>query len=527
MKTKKDETTIAPAKPKRKASSVKKKALEGDLILKNSTVDMMNTEEMFPVVSSQRVDVLIEEKMLDRALARSTGSLIPIDDALTEITYEFKKNRGLIRSLGALSEVQRKVMNILIWNALPELDTRQMHKIRIVDIISLMGSDKSVGGSYRGYLIDVLQVLKNIQINLHYDSEGRENDVTQTGILSDFQYRGSDGLVIYGFSKITNALIADASYAAQIDLRMQASIEGRHSISLWETALSYLAEGVTPMWPVEIWRRDLGVLNSSTYADYRFFKSKILKPAMEEVLKVGKIRLTQVEKTLGRKVVAFCLQIERLSSNEMGVLDAIEIRNSPAFKALKHIGVTNALAAEAVIRDPLHASEVAAEAERQFRAGVVKNPGAWAAKMLREYIQVKSGIQRELEKQQELENKAARVSAKKEVAIKQIGVEKKQFQKRMVDEYLNNLSEAEVVNMAGAATMKSYGFPTKKNELSAVIREGLRPDGSFDKEQLDKIIKNQYFRGHVLGIIDPGFTKSDQYLLEKFGAEAFGRYKLI
>lgn len=527
MTKKKDESAKAIAKPTR--APRKKPALEGEVILKKPSALLRDNAEMFPTLERQNIDITVDAEALDKAIERNTGSLISLDPTLSEITYDFRKNRGLVRSSGVLRRVQRKVMNILIWNALPEIDTKQMHKIRISDILSLMKGDEAVGGSNRNHLVEVLRELKNIEISLHYDSQGRENDITQTGILSDFQYRGSEGLVIYGFSKITNALLADASYAAQIDVRLQAEIKSRYTLSLLEIALGYQADGATPMWPVEIWRRDLGVLENTTYSEYRYFKSKVLNPAVEEVFRVAKIRLTQesIADRTTRRVEAFRFVIEKLSSNEMGALSAVEMRNNPAFKDLIFIGVSKPLAAEAVIRDPLHASEVAAEAKAQFEAGTVKNPGAWAAKMLREYIQVKSGLQREQEKKALLAQRSAKRSLRKQEIVADIQLERKRFNKRLIDEHLNGLSETELINTARAATMKSYGLPTEKNNLAAAIQAGLQPDGGFDKTELDKIIKNIYFRSYILGIVDPGSAKCDQHVRDKYGEEAYSRSKMI
>jgi hypothetical protein len=507
------------------------RAVEGQLIPRAEWPASDSATDMFPTQANTQFDVVIDSDALDRAVASQTSSVVGYDPMLSEITYDFRKNRGLVRSSGVLRRVPRKVMNILVWNALPEIDTRQMHKIKIIDVLSMLQADDTFGGKNRNHLVEVLRELKSIQINLHYDSQGRENDITQTGILSDFQYKSSEGMIYYGFSKITNALIADASFAAQIDVRLQAEIKSRYSLSLLEIALAYMTDGATPTWPVNVWRRDLGAMDNPTYAEYRYLKSKVITPAVDEVLKVAKIRLTQEVTKVGRQIVAFRFVIDRLSTSEMGTLSAVEIRNNPAFKALIHIGVTKALAAEAVIRDAAHAAEVAAETEARFNAGKVENPGAWAAKMLREYVQLKSGLEREKDKKMlEEARKEKRAVLKKSQVISQTAEmeeNRKIFNKRMIDEYLNSLSPAELINAARAATVKSYGLPTERNKLSTAIMSGLQPDGGFEKKELDNIIKNVYFRGYVLGIVDPGFVKCDQYLRDKFGDEAFARFKLI
>jgi len=495
-------------------------ALNGDLLPRAAT-------EALPDLPRQSniIDSFVDEETLDRAIATRANLNVLNDPRLTEITYEFRKNRGLVRASGVLTRVERKVLNILAWNAIHEIGMRTLHEISIKEAEDLLHdkSETTTGGSQRKLLLDTLRSLKSIQLNLYYDSQGREDDVTSTGILSDFQFKKSDGKLIYGFNQITAALLSDAAFAAQLDIRLQAKMRTRYSLALMEIACSYLAEGATPMLPVDVWRRDFNVLDDPTYNEYRYFNAKIIQPSIREVRDIAKLDLTMETETAGRKVVAFRFVIARCNDAEAGTLDSIGVQKSPVWKRLTRIGVSPPVATEAVIRDPVHAAQVADETEKRFKEGTIKNPGAWAAHFLTKQIPLKSALEIEVEK----EKKKAAAKAKKSKPANELSPaqlkanvtkERKRLRDKIVTEHIASLSSSDLFVAAKQFITKNSFIPSSfRAELAEKLRDGACEDGTLNSETTQWLISNSMLRSYLYSQADPGNARVDSLLEEKFG----------
>lgn len=204
---------------------------------------------------------------------------------------------------GRLSFLQRKVGNILLYNAYPDLLSKEIHSIRVKDLA------ESVGFNSNDYelLKASLKQLRNIAIEWNVlSNEGKE----KWGISSMIaEAQIENGLITYSYPPMLRKLLFDPEIFARIDLRVQKRFSGNYSLSLYENCYRFKSNGTTGVIPLEIWKKLIGVEAGGTYEVFKNLNRKIIKPAIEEINSVSDIQVTVEYVKEGRKVVGLMFVI--------------------------------------------------------------------------------------------------------------------------------------------------------------------------------------------------------------------------
>lgn len=478
--------------------------------------------------SGDSISVLVEQGFMDKVIDRASAeSLIPYHDPLiAEITYEFKKNHGLVRSSGAMTRVERVVFNVLAWNASAALKKRGLHKIGLSEIIDLMEKNSLNSGTYRQHILAVLESLRKMKLELITESDSVQRNTTVTGILSDYHFKAETNEVYYGFTSITAELLSNSSFAAQIDLKTQADIESRYSLALMEICQPYQTQGHTPFFDVDTWRRFLGA-EGETYSVYKHFYDKLLRKAIKELRERDIMKLTLEKKRAGKYISHLRFVFDPEDEQRVLLSEQMQIRNTPVFKKLMEIGVSVALATKSIQEDPVHALEIAEETERKLRAGEIKSPSGWAATMLKNKHQVKAPIERKIEaekaKAEADKAKAQKAAIKKQKSdegkAEEIRAEERRFMSREVDLYIKDLTQDDVIEMANTAVMKRSGSPDDRQVLDKATRDVYGDGGEYDQSVFAQIVKNNAFRSYVYSMADPGGIRRIRHIKARFGVD--------
>lgn len=204
---------------------------------------------------------------------------------------------------GRLSFLQRKVGNILLYNAYPDLLNREIHSIRIKDLA------ESVGFNSNDYelLKTSLKQLRNIAIEWNVlNNEGKE----KWGISSMIaEAQIENGLITYSYPPMLRKLLYNPEIFARIDLRVQKRFSGNYALSLYENCYRFKSNGTTGMIPLETWKKLIGVETGGTYEIFKNLNRKIIKPAVEEINAVSDIFVTVEYIKEGKKVVGLKFDI--------------------------------------------------------------------------------------------------------------------------------------------------------------------------------------------------------------------------
>lgn len=156
-------------------------------------------------------------------------------------------------------------------------------------------------------------------------SSDKISTVGATNIFSSIAFR-SDGTVYLEMPDLTKKMVSEDDRFALINMQIQAIIDGNYAYILYEHCLVYLATGETPVWSIDIWKEFLEVEEEhSTYKEFKFFNSKIIKIAVSEVNKVTDILIDPVFHKTGRVVTGLSFKVARKSQ---GMLDYFAIDES-------------------------------------------------------------------------------------------------------------------------------------------------------------------------------------------------------
>lgn len=221
----------------------------------------------------------------------------------TELGKKVHKHVAAIHCSGELTLFQRKIINCLLFNAFPNLETKSQFKIHIRDLLDLMGLKNN---DYQ-YLRDAFKGIRRTDItwNLTRESfstpnkEGFEPWI-ECGWLS---WAMSDGSTIhYEFPEPLKAYLVEPTVYASISLSMQKKFTSKFALILYENCLRYIKIGKTKTFDIETFRRIMGVKDGQ-YKVFRDFNNRVLKPAIKQINELTDIDVEPVKKRIKRKVV--------------------------------------------------------------------------------------------------------------------------------------------------------------------------------------------------------------------------------
>ena len=210
---------------------------------------------------------------------------------------------------GKLSFLQRKICNILLYNAYHHLPDKEVHTIRVKDLA------ESVGFNSNDYelLKTSLKQLRNLAIEWNLlNEEGREKWGVSS-MIAEAQIE--NGMISYSYPPMLRKLLYNPEIFARIDLRIQRRFSSNYALSLYENCFRFKGEGTTGIIPLDTWKRLMGVEEGGAYEVFKNLNRKIIKPAIEEINTVSDIRVSVEYIKEGKKVIGLRFGIEDQENN--------------------------------------------------------------------------------------------------------------------------------------------------------------------------------------------------------------------
>lgn len=219
-----------------------------------------------------------------------TNSDVPRLPDIFEPRLELKKSVAAIHigtKDGGISLLQRKIINILLYNAYSKLLEHETHTMRISELADMVGFDSK---NFK-FLKDSLRHIRDISIEWNIlDDRGKEKWGI-SGILAEAEIY--EGRVTYSYPPLLRRLLYNPEIFAKIDLKIQKRFSSTYALALYENCYRFRRIGKTAILPVNLCMRLLGVPNEkeSYYSEFKNFNRKILKPATKEVTSVSDIKV--------------------------------------------------------------------------------------------------------------------------------------------------------------------------------------------------------------------------------------------
>lgn len=252
---------------------------------------------------------------------------------------EVKKNVAAIHVSGKLTLLQRKLSNVLLLNAYDTLIHKPAHAIDARTLCSMIG--------YNSNDMDTLkQSLRGlVETSAEWDMLD-ENGQQEWGVSSLLSYaKLKGGVCEYAYSAALAEKLHDPKVFALINLNIQRRFTSGHALALYENCYRFVRTGSTGWWPLELFRRLMGVNESEYYQTFKHLNAKVIKPAVVEVNKTSNIIVTPETRKMGRAVTEIRFKIAK--NPQLSILDLDDgegVRNEPIYEKLRNQGVSDRLA---------------------------------------------------------------------------------------------------------------------------------------------------------------------------------------
>ncbi|WP_410218236.1 replication initiation protein [Paracoccus sp. (in: a-proteobacteria)] len=250
-----------------------------------------------------------------------------------------KKHVAAIHVSGKLTLLQRKLSNVLLLNAYDTLTTRPSHQIDARTLCLMIGYNSNDMDTLKQSLRGLVETVAEWDM---LDDKGRQ----EWGVSSLLSYaKLKAGICEYAYSPALAEKLHDPKVFALINLNMQRRFASGHALALYENCYRFVRTGSTGWWPLDLFRRLMGVDGSSYYEVFKQLNAKIIKPAVTEVNKASNIILTPETKKQGRAVTHIRFLIKE--NPQLAILnmdDGEGARHGEVYGRLRALGVSDRLA---------------------------------------------------------------------------------------------------------------------------------------------------------------------------------------
>ena len=250
-----------------------------------------------------------------------------------------KKNVAAIHVSGKLTLLQRKLSNVLLLNAYDTLVTRNKHQIDARTLCMMVGYNSNDMDTLKQSLRSLAETTAEWDM---LDANGRQ----EWGVSALLSYaKLSGGVCEYAYSPALAEKLHDPKVFALINLNIQRRFTSGHALALYENCYRFVRTGSTGWWPIDLFRRLMGVDGSAYYESFKHLNPKIIKPAVAEVNKTSNILITPELHKMGRQVseVRFLIK-ENPQLAMLDIDDGEGLRQGPVYANLMELGVSDRLA---------------------------------------------------------------------------------------------------------------------------------------------------------------------------------------
>lgn len=250
-----------------------------------------------------------------------------------------KKHVAAIHVSGKLTLLQRKLSNVLLLNAYDTLISRQRHQIDARTLCLMIGYNSNDMETLKASLRGLAETVAEWDM---LDEKGQQ-EWGVSSLLSYAKLKG--GICEYAYSPALAEKLHDPKVFALINLNIQRRFTSGHALALYENCYRFIRTGSTGWWPLDLFRRLMGVEGSAYYENFKHLNAKIIKPAVAEVSRSSNILVSPEIRKQGRAVTEIRFRIQE--NPQLAILDIDDgegARHGPVYARLRELGVSDRLA---------------------------------------------------------------------------------------------------------------------------------------------------------------------------------------
>jgi plasmid replication initiation protein len=230
-----------------------------------------------------------------------------------EKKVELKKHVNAIHCSNNLSLVQRKLFNALLFNAYPDLPHKPRFQIHTRDLCKLIGYNSNDYGKLKKALLDLITIA--IEWNVIDCTTGHEKQWKASSILASAEL--SSGTCWYEYSHIMKELLFQPEIYGRINIDLVSKFKSSYGLALYENCIRYQGLPQTPWFPIEVFRKLMGVFGDK-YIIFKDFKKRVLNIAVDEVNSIAHIFISPEIERQNQKVIKIRFKLSKNQSLDKG-----------------------------------------------------------------------------------------------------------------------------------------------------------------------------------------------------------------
>lgn len=315
-----------------------------------------------------------------------------------------KKNTAIIHCSGKLSLFELKICNALLFNAYDDLMTKRVHSIPQHYLSQLIGFENSHNNQFlEQALTNILEtklefnLLSAHEEDIDLGTRKRKKVKWEIGSMISWVVI-QDGLVNYEYAHALAEKLSNPESYALINFFVHKEFQSAFSYRLYENCYRFkdANQGSTGFIEVALLRKILGATDS-TYDQFKYFRSKVLEPAVKEIntCHTSDIEINMEFEKMGREVkrVRFTVRVKQ----QISIFDPVQMNNhfdarkSPHYARMRDHGISDRLAVMWILQDEHRIGQIVDYVEDMIRKGKVKSSPSGLIKTFAENHEIQIG----------------------------------------------------------------------------------------------------------------------------------------
>ena len=189
------------------------------------------------------------------------------------------KPNAIIHCENKFSLLERKIFNVLLFNAKNDLKNKDRYKIPLKTLAKISGYNSNDWIPLRGALIKQIKTVVEIDL---LDKDNKSKVWMATGLLASV--RTLDHAVLeYSYSPVLREiLLTEKIPFSEIVLSDLAKFKSKYALALYENCIRYKKINQTPIMDLEIFKKLMGVAPTQ-YKNFKDFRKRVIDSAIKEI----------------------------------------------------------------------------------------------------------------------------------------------------------------------------------------------------------------------------------------------------
>lgn len=239
-----------------------------------------------------------------------------------------RKHVAIIHAYSIMSVLQRKIVNVLLYEAIQHKNhDLNQNSVAVECIMPFARLVKAVNFNSNNtqYLKEAIDGLASLKIewNLLKDKAPTDISFLNLRILHGSPTFYQDGAFNFSFHKFMLDLVGSPAIYGTIDLEIQSQFESKYGHSLYENSTRFVHLQKSKIVKLDTFRKLLGVCENK-YPSMRELTRNVIKPSLEEVNDRADFIVNIDNVKLGRKITGFEITVQSknkrvVANNELDI----------------------------------------------------------------------------------------------------------------------------------------------------------------------------------------------------------------